>query len=129
MSYLENKKIGQLPKARSTSVVLASDQPPVPVTLSGGSATGTPAVTSVTSAATNTPIVAANANRKGLYVFNGATTNLLLKLGATASASSFTVKIAPGGYYEMPTSPLYVGAVDGIWEGSPTGSANVTELS
>lgn len=80
----------------------------------------------VASSATNVTLKAANASRRGLIVFNDADKALHLKYGATASATSFTVKIAAGGYWEMP-QPVYVGVVDGIWEAAPTGSARVTE--
>jgi hypothetical protein len=60
----------------------------------------------------------------GRAVFNDSTATLYLKFGYTASASSFTVEIAPGGYYEFP-APLYLGNVDGIWT-SANGSARVT---
>lgn len=59
-------------------------------------------------------LVAANAGRLGLYVFNDATSNLYLKLGAGASSSLFSVKLVPGAYYELPR-PFYLGAVSGIW--------------
>ena len=38
----------------------------------------------------------------GRTVFNDSTQVLYLKFGATASASSYTVQIAAGGYYEFP---------------------------
>jgi hypothetical protein len=60
-------------------------------------------------------------------VFNDSTAALFLKFGATASATSFTVKIAAGAYYEMPTRPTYTGIVDGIWAAA-NGNAYVTEL-
>lgn len=59
-------------------------------------------------------------------IYNGGSTTLNVKFGTTASATSFTVQIAVGGYYELPL-PLYCGKVDGIWTGSPTGNAQVTE--
>ena len=84
-------------------------------------------VTQVASSATNVTLKASNASRKGLYVFNDSTAALFVKFGATASATSFTVKIAAGGYYEMPTRPTYTGIVDGIWSAA-NGNAYVTEL-
>ena len=65
--------------------------------------------------------------RVGWSVFNDSTANLFVKFGVTASTSSFTVKIAPGGYYEMPTTPTYQGQIDGIWDAA-NGNARVTEL-
>ena len=63
-------------------------------------------------------------------MFNDSTANLFLKLGATASTTVFTVKIAAGGYWEMPVTPsgqCYGGTVDGIWDAA-NGSARLTEL-
>ncbi|MER6374863.1 hypothetical protein ABT255_42375 [Streptomyces mirabilis] len=57
-------------------------------------------------------------------VWNDSTATLYLKFGAVASTTSFTVKLAPGAYYEFP-QPLYVGQVDGIWD-SANGFARLT---
>lgn len=76
----------------------------------------------------NQTLAAANAARLGLLVFNDTDGALFLKYGATATTSSFTVKIAAGGYWEMPT-PLWAGIVDGIGTGGSTGATRVTELT
>jgi hypothetical protein len=60
----------------------------------------------------------------GRAVFNDSTAVLYLKYGATASTTSYTVQVQPGGYYEFP-QPLYTGQVDGIWA-SANGSARLT---
>lgn len=73
-------------------------------------------------------IKAANTRRRGLIVCNDADKALYIKYGATASVTSFTAKVAAGGYWEMP-SPVYTGVVDGIWASGPTGAARVTELT
>jgi hypothetical protein len=86
--------------------------------------TGTPA--NVTSSASSVTLKAANASRRGLYIFNDSSANLYVKFGATASATSFTVKLTAGAFYEMP-APYYRGVVDGIWD-SANGSARVTEI-
>lgn len=82
-------------------------------------------VTQVASSATNVTLQAANANRQSLAVFNDSTAALFIKYGATASSTSFTVKVAAGGHWEMPL-PAYTGIVDGIWA-SANGNAYVTE--
>ena len=84
-------------------------------------------VTQVASSATNVTLQASNAARKGLLIFNDSTAILRVKFGATASATSYTVQIAAGGYYEMPIPPVYTGIVDGIWAAA-NGNAYVTEL-
>ncbi len=87
-------------------------------------ATGT--TTSVASSATNVTLLASNANRLGATIFNDSTQNLFVKFGATASSSSFAVKMTPGTYYEVPFS--YTGIIDGIWA-SANGNARITELT
>lgn len=86
------------------------------------------AVTTVNSAATSATLLAANANRIGATFFNTDANNLYLKFGATASTTSFTVKIATGGYYELP-SPIYRGIIDGIWDVDGSGLVAITELT
>lgn len=87
--------------------------------------TGT--TSSVASSIASTTILALNANRKGAMVYNDSLQSLYLKLGPVASATSFTVKISPAGYYELP-NPIYTGVIDGIW-GVADGNARVTELT
>lgn len=86
----------------------------------------TSAVTSVSASVSNVTLKASNAGRYGLSIYNDSTANLFVKLGATASATSFTQKVAGGGAYEVPFG--YTGIVDGIWE-SATGAARVTEVT
>jgi len=87
-------------------------------------ATGT--TSNVAGSATNVTLLAANAARIGATIFNDSTAELLVKFGATASSTSFTVKLALDGYLEVPAN--YTGIIDGIW-GSATGSARVTEIT
>lgn len=85
------------------------------------------AVTQVSSSASSVTLKAANANRRGLSIMNDSTAVLYVKFGATASTSSYTVKLLAGDYFELPI-PYYRGVVDGIWA-SANGSALITELS
>lgn len=87
----------------------------------------TTTLANVASATTTGTLLAANTNRKGAYIFNDSTSALYVKFGATASTTSFTVKIAAGGYYEFPV-PMYQGVVDGIWD-TANGAARVTEVT
>jgi hypothetical protein len=83
---------------------------------------------SIAAATSSTTLLAANATRKQALTFNDSTANLYLDLtGGTASTTSYTVKVGPGGYFEIPW-PVYTGAVTGIWD-SAAGSARVTELT
>jgi hypothetical protein len=97
----------------------------IPVKVTNTSSTGT--VTSINAAVTNATVLSANTSRKGATVYNNTAGNMYLKLGATASTSSFTIKIAAAGYYELP-QPIYTGRVDALWDVS-TGTGLVTELT
>lgn len=89
-----------------------------------------PTTATVASSASSVNLFAASADPYaetdvlGRTVFNDSTQVLYLKFGATASASSYTVQIAAGGYYEFPR-PIYAGQVDGIWA-SANGNARLT---
>lgn len=82
-------------------------------------------VGSVESSASSVQLVAARRGRRGCCIFNDSTQVLYVKLGTTASTSSFTVKMAAGDYYETPFG--YTGAIDGIWA-SANGNARITEV-
>jgi hypothetical protein len=86
----------------------------------------TSAVTSVSGSASSVSLLASNNARVGATVYNDSAAILYIKLGATASATSFTVKVQPEEYFEVPFG--YTGAIDGIWA-SATGSARITELT
>jgi len=85
-------------------------------------------ITSVASSASSVSLLASNSSRKNATFFNDSTQILYLKLGATASTTSYTVQIAAGGYYELPLGRIYTGAIDGIWA-SANGNVRITELS
>ncbi len=87
---------------------------------------GTATTSNVVSIASNTTILAANASRLGATVYNDSTKVLFLKFGATASATSFTVRLSADDYYEVPYN--YTGVIDGIWA-MANGNARVTELT
>lgn len=90
--------------------------------------TNSSAVTSVAASASSVSILASNNNRSGAAFYNDSSAICYLKLGTTASTTSYTVQMAAGSYYELPTIRCYVGAVDAIWA-SATGSLRITELS
>ena len=90
-------------------------------------ATAGATLSTVASSASSTAIIASNAGRVGLMVFNTDANNLYLKYGATASTTSFTVIIGTNVLWEMPL-PVYTGAIDGIWAADGSGSAFITEL-
>lgn len=100
---------------------------PVPVS---GSVTTTPVVAAsstvvqITSNGANQTLLAANANRKkALLFFNSGTWHV--KLGATASATSYTLDVSASNYFlEIPT---YTGIIDAMCTTSNK-LVNVTEL-
>jgi hypothetical protein len=97
----------------------------VPVT-SASPSTGTHS--NVASSASSVTVLAANANRKMATFFNDSLASCFLKLDASAaSAASFTIKLAPGSYYELP-GPVYTGEVRGIWQ-SADGAMRVVDLT
>lgn len=96
---------------------------------SGGVAATTAAITQVTAAAVSAQLAAASTSRVALSIYNGGSTNLLLAIStAPASSTNYTIPIEPGGYWEAPPGCAGL-AMQGIWEGSPTGAAQVTMAS
>lgn len=79
----------------------------------------------VAGSATSVTLLASNAAARSRIIHNDSTAALYLKFGATASTTSYTVRLDADAYYEFP-APLYTGVVDGIWA-SATGSARTTE--
>jgi hypothetical protein len=101
-----------------------------PVSIVGAANVGT--ISSVNDAASSTTILAANANRTGASFFNDSTEICYLALSnTTASATAFTVKMDPGGYFELPVcqSGPYTGVVVGIWASNGSGAMRVTEYT
>ena len=85
----------------------------------------TTAVTNVAGSTSNVTLLASNANRLGASIYNDTNKDLYLKLGATASTSSFTVVVPRRGLYEVPFG--YPGIIDGLWASGVSGAALVTE--
>lgn len=96
--------------------------------LTGGAVAATATLANVNDQASSATLQAANANRLGWSCFNDSTSDLYVKFGATASTTSFTVRVAANGYYEMP-KPIYIGIIDGIWSADAAGAARLTELT
>lgn len=88
---------------------------------------GTSAVTSVASSITSVSLLAVNNSRRMATFYNDSTAVLYLKLGATASTTSYTVQLVAGAYYELPWK-AYTGAIDGIWAAA-NGNVRITELT
>ena len=95
---------------------------PVPVT-AAPPVNGTATLANVATSTTSATLLAASATRKGATIYNDSLVVMYVKFGATASATSFTVAMAAGSYYEVPA--WYTGIIDGILASS-TGNARIT---
>lgn len=80
----------------------------------------------VASSGSNVTLLAARVGRRGAYIFNDSTQILYVKLGATATTTSFTHKMAAGDVWRVEPHE-YNGIIDGIWA-SANGFARVTEI-
>lgn len=131
--------LGQKVSASSIPVVLASDQSAVNVTATGtvvvSSVTSGPfpssstsTVTSVSSSATNVTLLSSNAARRAAYFYNDSTQVAYVKLGTTASTSSYTLQMAPLSFATIDLDPVYTGRVDALWAAA-NGNMRVTELT
>lgn len=98
----------------------------IKVTTGGSVVTNVGTVSSVSSSASNQTLLASNTDRRGAAIYNASTSVLYVKFGATASTSSFTIKMSADSYYEVPFG--YTGRIDGIWA-SANGAALVTEFT
>jgi hypothetical protein len=107
----------------ATDVSTAS---PLPV-VTQGKAAATATLSNVNDTASSVTLLASNANRLGAAIFNDSASILYVKLGATASLTSFTVRLPTMGYYEVPFG--YSGVIDGIWSADSSGAARMTELT
>lgn len=90
-------------------------------------AKNTATVARVSASATAVTLLAANANRRRVILYNDSSVNLRVKLGSAATATDFTYLLGGGDTYEAPTDWVYTGIITGIWD-SATGAAQVTEI-
>ncbi len=86
----------------------------------------TSSVTSVASSASNVQLLAANANRLFASIYNESSKQVYIKLGTTASNTSYSILLMPNSYWEVPSD--YTGEIDAIWS-SANGNARITELT
>lgn len=113
-------------KALAVSVV---DGAGVQVTSFGSVASNytTATLTNVASSATNVTLLAANASRKGVVMFNESTQSCYVKFAATATSSSYTYQVFPSQTLDL-AQPTYAGIIDGIWA-SANGAMRITEYT
>lgn len=118
-------EIGEIQLLGADGVTLAKVLNGALVTTPGTGA-GSSAYTSPSVTGSNTTVLAANVNRLGATVFNESGAAFFLKLGASASATTYSVNMAIGGYYEVPFG--YNGIITGITAGG-TAVVRVAELT
>ena len=97
---------------------------PVPTTQPSISSVATP--TTVASAITSSPLLAANASRKGATIWNASTATLFVDFDAAASLTEYAARLDAGGFYEIPYG--FTGAISGIWSAA-NGNALVREFT
>lgn len=84
-------------------------------------------VSNVASSATVVTLAAANETRTQLTIFNDSTAAMFVKLGSGASATSYSIKMGAGSYFELAGgSTVYTGVVTCLWD-AVNGAARVTE--
>lgn len=115
--------LGQKTSANSFSVVLASDQPSIPVSIDV-SATGT--ISSVSLATSTTVLLVSNANRKGFMLYNDSANQVFVAFAATASTTAFSTLIQAHGAFDADID--YTGIISGI-ASAASGSMRVTEFT
>lgn len=75
-------------------------------------------------------IVALNANRKGLLIYNNSTENLDLSLSDTDVPATAFTRLGPNETFRLDSLLLFTNAIYGIWDDDDaTGFARVTEFS
>ncbi len=84
----------------------------------------TASISRVATSTTTAELRAASAGGKGCVIHNDSAGVLFVKFGATASATSFTYRLASQTSLELP-QPVYGGVIHGILD-TGTGNAQVT---
>ena len=87
----------------------------------------TATLTNVSGSASSVQLLASTAGRKMATFYNDSTVTAYLKLGTTASTTSYTVLMRPNDYYEL-SQPVYTGRIDAIWD-SAAGAMRITEMT
>lgn len=115
--------LGQKTSANSFSVVISSDQTPIPVT---SSLSSTAVITSVTNSLTTGVLLASNSARRGFIIFNDSAAVVFLAFAATASTTSFSVSLQPKSEYEPGID--YTGVISAI-SSLAVGACRITEFT
>ena len=93
----------------------------------------TPTHSSVSATGTATTLFTADRDKMYVTILNAGSTDLHVLLGAVADVGTVTATtpktctLEPGQYYE-PQFP-FCGTIQGIWDGSPTGTAEISTVA
>jgi hypothetical protein len=86
-------------------------------------------ITAVAQSTVSVVLAAANADRRGLTIYNNSNRVLFVRAATgAATLSNWTVRLDRNDYYELPF-PVYTGDVAGIWASGSGGFAQVTEFT
>lgn len=90
----------------------------------------TSAITVTADSASSVTVLASNSARLAFEMYNDSTSACYVKLGATASATSFIKKLLPREKFSTADIGVnWTGIIDAIWETAPGGAMRVTELT
>lgn len=95
---------------------------PLPVTI-----VVTPTTSSVNSSNTSVTILVANADRKGVAIYNNSTAYLSLSFESPASNTSKFITLTPSAFILFDSALIATGSIYGIWS-EVNGTAQVTEF-
>jgi hypothetical protein len=108
-------------------IVRGQDADPVPILMDVAPRTLT-ATASVASATSSTTIVAVNANRKGISIYNNSTAALFLSYANPATAANSFMQMQPGSLLILDQQLIVSNAIYGIWTAA-NGTAQVTQYT
>ena len=118
-------KLPEMAALSTDSALVVAISPNNPIVTSNARPS-TSVITTVSASSSNVELLANNSTRLGATIFNNSSSLLYLKLGVSASLTSFTTRIFPLCYYEIPFG--YTGEIDGFWIVA-NGNALVDELT
>lgn len=106
-------------------IVRGQDADPVPILLDVAPRTLVETV-SVASTTSSTEIVAANANRKGISIYNNSTAALFLSYATPATEANSFMQMQPGTLLMLDQQLIVSSAIYGLWTAA-NGTAQVTQ--